>query len=195
MLLRGSIFAFASQSAEHFLGIGAAGCKPHPIEPIPSPCPAASVLTATQGLSEQSLNLRQQRPARQNNPRPAQRPQKSIGHAHCLCPPLPTAQVPCIVSPSHRALHLGRGLCRPVIVQKCLASHCGIRHSRPSSFCLGFPFRHPRHSHSPAHHLYHLSTFLSPDPTTRRAHYCPRWDRLWYSTPPETLFTGDSIPK
>ena len=42
MLLRGSIFAFASQSAEHFLGIGAAGCKPHPIEPIPSPCPAAS---------------------------------------------------------------------------------------------------------------------------------------------------------
>ena len=80
--------------------------------------------------------MRQQRPARQNNPRPAQRPQKSIGHAHCLCPPLPTAQVPCIVSPSHRALHLGRGLCRPVIVQKCLVSHSGIRHSRPSSSVL-----------------------------------------------------------
>jgi hypothetical protein len=194
MLLRGSIFAFASQSAEHFLDIGAAGCKPHPIEPIPSPCPAASahgysrsfraepeLAPAAASPAEQSTTCPKAAEVNRSCPLPLPStahcpgPVHRVSIASCLAPwtrPLPT---------SHRA------------EVSCLA--LWYKALPPVLFCLGFPFRHPRHSHSPAHHLYHLSTFLSPDPTTRRAHYCPRWDRLWYSTPPETLFTGDSIPK
>lgn len=42
---------------------------------------------------------------------------------------------------------------------------------------------------------HHLFISLSPIPTTRRAHYYPRWDRRWHSLPPpKHAEPRDSIP-
>ena len=79
---------------------------------------------------------------------------------------------------------------QPVIVQKSLLRSIDIRPC-PRPLLPSFPFRHPRHSPPP------ITTSLSL-PTlhrTRRAHYCPRWDRLCYSIIPKHSLRCCHFPK